>query len=587
MSTKQRTTGLQVYRRLLRYAFPYWRYLLVAVVGLVLTAISQPLFAWIMGPLLDKAILQRDPDVIAWLPIGILGIFLLRGTAMFVASYYMGMVGRIITKVLRNQIFEQLLHLPMHFFEQRTAGKLLAYINYYTEQVANATIRGATSLIQDSVTIIGLFALMLYQNWRLTLSILIIFPLIALIIAYVSKRLRRLSHDVQSSVGDVTHIAAEMVQGYKTIRVLNGADYEAKRFDHANETNLQFQMQRLVIELLSTPIVQLMVAIALALVIYIATLPATLATLSPGSFMSFVMAMILLLTPLRNLTQLNTQLQSAIAAGESIFDLLDHPTEMDTGTIQLKNCRGKVTFKAVSFYYQNSDKVVLNRISVQVNSGETVAIVGKSGSGKTTLVNLLPRLYNYQTGQIFIDDQLITDINLDSLRTQFAYVSQDIVLFNDTVRNNIAYGEKQSLSFKAIKAAAKAAYALEFIEALPQGFETNIGDNGVLLSGGQRQRISIARAILSAAPILILDEATSALDTESERHIQLALEQLRKNRTTFVIAHRLSTVEHADRILVMEDGKIIESGQHHELLQRGGKYAQLHAMQFVDTPQSG
>ena len=583
MSIKQRTTGLQVYRRLLRYAFPYWRYLLIAVVGLVLTAISQPLFAWIMGPLLDKAILQQDPDVIAWLPLGILGIFLLRGTAMFLASYYMGMVGRIITKVLRNQIFSQLLHLPMHFFEQRTSGKLLAYINYYTEQVANATIRGATSLIQDSVTIIGLFALMFYQNWRLTLSVLIIFPLIALIIAYVSKRLRSLSHNVQESVGDVTHIATEMVQGYKTIRVLNGADYEEKRFDNANEKNLQLQMKRLVIELLSTPIVQLMVAIALAMIIYIATLPSTLETLSPGSFMSFVMAMILLLTPLRNLTQLNTQLQSAIAAGESIFDLLDHPQEENQGTIQLKNCQGKVTFKAVSFSYQDSDKRVLNNISFSINAGETIAIVGKSGSGKTTLVNLLPRLYNYQTGQILIDDQLITEIDLHSLRASLAYVSQDIVLFNDTIRNNIAYGEQQSLSLEAIKAAAKAAYALEFIAALPEGFDTVIGDNGVLLSGGQRQRLSIARAILSAAPILVLDEATSALDTESERYIQAALEQLRQNRTTFVIAHRLSTIENADRILVMEAGEIVESGQHYELLQQGQKYAQLHAMQFREA----
>jgi len=583
MSIKQRTTGLQVYRRLLRYAFPYWRYLLIAVVGLVLTAISQPLFAWIMGPLLDKAILQRDPDVIAWLPIGILAIFLLRGIAMFLASYYMGMVGRIITKVLRNQIFSQLLHLPMHFFEQRTSGKLLAYINYYTEQVANATIRGATSLIQDSVTIIGLFALMFYQNWRLTLTVLIVFPLIALIILYVSKRLRRLSHNVQDSVGDVTHIATEMVQGYKTIRVLNGADYEAKRFDYANENNLQLQMKRLVTELLSTPIVQLMVAIALAIVIYIATLPATLETLSPGSFMSFVMSMILLLTPLRNLTQLNTQLQSAIAAGESIFDLLDHSTESDTGKIQLKNCQGKITFKDVSFHYQSSEKAVLNTISFDINAGETIAIVGKSGSGKTTLVNLLPRLYNYQTGKILIDDQVITDINLNSLRANIAYVSQDIVLFNDTLRNNIAYGDKQSLSLHTIKAAAKAAYALEFIETLPNGFDTIIGDNGVLLSGGQRQRISIARAILSAAPILILDEATSALDTESERYIQSALEKLRKNRTTFVIAHRLSTIENADRILVMEEGEIIESGQHHELLTLGKKYAQLHAMQFHES----
>jgi subfamily B ATP-binding cassette protein MsbA len=499
---------------------------------------------------------------------------------MIVCPASMGMVGRIITKTLRNEIFTHMLHLPMHFFEKRTSGKLLAYINYYTEQVANATIRGATSLIQDSVTILGLLGLMLYQSWQLTISLLIVFPLITMIIIYVSKRLRRLSHNVQDSVGDITHIANEMVHGYKTIRVLNGAAYEAQRFDQVNEKNLQFQMKRLVTELLSTPLVQLMVAIALAIIIYIATLPSTLETLSPGSFMSFVMSMILLLTPLRNLTQLNAQLQGAIAAGESIFDLLDHPQEKNTGQQQLENCQGKITFKAVSFYYHSSKSPVLKQLNFTIYSGETIAIVGQSGSGKTTLVNLLPRLYNYQTGQILIDDHVITELELDNLRANIAYVSQDIVLFNDTIAHNIAYGEKQNLSLNTIKDAAKAAHALEFIENLPDGFDTLIGDNGVLLSGGQRQRLSIARAILSSAPILILDEATSALDTESERYIQLALEQLRKNRTTLVIAHRLSTIENANRIFVMQDGEIIESGQHQELLTLGKKYAQLHAMQF-------
>jgi subfamily B ATP-binding cassette protein MsbA len=578
----QRTIGLQVYRRLLRYSLPYWRYLLIAVIGLTLSAASQPLFAWIMGPLLDKAILQHDPMVITWLPIGILAIFILRGGAMFLSSYYMGMVGRIITKTLRNEIFTKMLHLPIDFFEKRTSGKLLAYINYYTEQVSNATIRGATSLIQDTVTIIGLLGLMLYQNWLLTLSVFVTFPIIALIIMVVSKRLRSFSHDVQNSVGDITHIANEMVQGYKTIRVLNGSEYEAQRFDHVNEKNLQFQMKRLVIELISTPLVQFMVAIALAIIVYIATLPTTLESLSPGSFMSFIMAMILLLTPLRNLTQLNAQLQGAIAAGESIFDLLDHPAEKDTGQQQLKQCQGKVSFENVSFQYQGSEQPVLKNINFSVRSGETIAIVGRSGSGKTTLVNLLPRFYQNHTGKICIDGQPLEEIQLNSLRSNIAYVSQDIVLFNDTIRNNIAYGDKRDVDIATVKAAASAAYALEFIEALPDGFDTLIGDNGVLLSGGQRQRLSIARAILSLAPILILDEATSALDTESERHIQLALETLSQNCTTFIIAHRLSTIENADRIFVMQEGEIIESGTHQELLQLGKKYAQLHSMQFDD-----
>ena len=579
MST-ERTTGFQVYRRLIAYSFPYWRYLTVAIIGLVLTAASQPLFAWIMGPLLDKAILQHDPDVIAWLPLGILGIFLLRGGAMFVSSYYMGIVGRIITKTLRNQIFTHMLYMPIHFFEKRTSGKLLAYINYYADQIANTSIRGITSVIQDSVTIIGLLGLMFYQSWSLTLSMLIVFPIITVIVLYVSKRLRRLSHKVQDSVGAVTHIANEMTHGYKTIRIFNGNSYESARFDQANEENMRLQMKRLVTELLSTPIIQLMVAVALAIIVYIATLPSTLETLSPGTFMSFIMSMILLLTPIRNLTQLNSQLQGAIAAGESIFDLLDSATETDNGTKKLEKCQGKVSYKDVSFIYNGTDQPVLKNINFTVDAGETIAIVGKSGSGKTTLVNLLPRFYNNETGQILIDDIPVSDIKLHSIREKIAYVGQDIVLFNDSIRNNIAYGDMQKLPIEKVKEAAQAAHALEFIEKLPDGFDTVIGDNGVLLSGGQRQRLAIARAILAPSPILILDEATSALDTESERYIQIALDKLLENRTTFIIAHRLSTIENADRIFVMEDGEIIESGNHQELLSLGKKYAQLHAMQF-------
>ena len=579
MST-ERTTGFQVYRRLIAYSFPYWRYLLIAVIGLVLTAASQPLFAWIMGPLLDKAILQHDPDVIAWLPVGILGIFLLRGTTMFISSYYMGIVGRRITKTLRNQVFTSMLYMPISFFEKQTSGKLLAYISYYADQIANTSIRGMTSIIQDSVTIIGLLGLMFYQNWQLALTMLLVFPIITLIVLYVSKRLRRLSHKVQNSVGDVTHISNEMIHGYKTIRIFNGNHYESNRFNAANEKNMQLQMKRLVTELLSTPIVQLMVAIALAVIIYIATLPSTLETLSPGSFMSFIMSMILLLTPIRNLTQLNSQLQGAIAAGESIFDLLDSPPEKDTGTQTLKNCQGRVTYKDISFIYSGTEQTVLKNINFTIEAGETIAIVGKSGSGKTTLVNLLPRFYNNEKGEILIDNIPVSDIKLHNIRENISYVGQDIVLFNDTIRNNIAYGDMQKLPIEKIKEAAHAAHALEFIEKLPNGFDTEIGDNGVLLSGGQRQRLAIARATLSPAPILILDEATSALDTESERYIQIALDKLLKNRTTFVIAHRLSTIENADRIFVMEGGEIIESGKHADLLKLNKKYAQLHAMQF-------
>lgn len=577
-----RTTGLQVYQRLIGYSLEYGHYLLLAIVGLIISAVTQPLFAWILGPLLDKAILQRDQVVIAWLPLGILGIFLLRGVAMFVSGYYIGLVGRQVTKTLRDQVFAHLLRMPVRFFENTSSGKLLAYVSYYIDQVANASIRGITSLVQDSVTIIGLLALMFYQSWQLTLATLVIAPLITVVVVYATRRLRRLSHKVQDSVGQVTQIANEMIRGYKVVRIFNGEQYESQRFSAANEDNINLQMKRMVTELLSTPLVQFMVAVALAAMVYIATRESTLETLSPGTFMSFIMSMILMLTPIRNLTQLNAQLQTAIAAGEGIFELLDSQTERDNGTQVLQQCRGEVEFRDVAFVYPETDKVVLRNINLTVKPGEKIALVGKSGSGKTTLVNLLPRFHDVQTGEIRLDGVPLQDIRLHDLRSQLAYVGQDIVLFNDSVRNNIAYGDMRGMPEERIRAAAEAAHALEFIEKLPQGFDTLIGDNGVMLSGGQRQRLSIARAILSSAQILILDEATSALDTESERHIQAALDRLLENRTTFMIAHRLSTIENADRILVMQDGEILESGKHADLLAQNGQYARLYALQFHD-----
>ncbi len=579
-SSPQSYAGLQVYRRLIGYALPYWQYLLLAVLGLIISAVTQPLFSWILGPLLDKAILKHDVSVIQWLPWGIIGIFLLRGVAMFVSGYYIGLIGRMMTKTLRDQVFTHMQRLPIGFFEQNTGGKLLAYVSYYIDQVASASIKGITSVVQDSATILGLLGLMFYQSWQLTLGMLIIVPFITVIIVYVTRHLRRLSHKVQHSVGDVTQIANEMIRGYRVVRIFNGEAYEAQRFSTANEHNMQLQMKRMVVELLSTPLVQFMVAVALAAMVFVATRQSTLATLSPGTFMSFIMSMILMLTPIRNLTQLNAQLQTAIAAGESIFELLDTLPEQDHGKQVLTQCRGEVRFEQVSFMYPGTQKTVLRNIDFAVKPGERIALVGKSGSGKTTLVNLLPRFHELSHGQITLDGMPLPSISLHSLRQQMAYVGQEVVLFNDTVRNNIAYGAMRERNDTDVYAAAEAANALEFIQQLPQGFDTVIGDNGVLLSGGQRQRLSIARAILSNAPILILDEATSALDTESERHIQAALERLLENRTTFMIAHRLSTIENADRILVMKDGEIVESGKHAELLALNGQYARLYSLQF-------
>ena len=575
--------GLQVYRRLASYSLRYWPYLLFAVLGLLISAITQPMFAYIMGPLLDKAILKRDPEVIAWLPLGIMGIFLLRGVAMFVSGYFMGLVGRSVVQKIRGDVFNHLLRLPVPYFQQHSAGQLLSQLTFYTDQLTTAATRGITVLIQETATIIGLLGLMFYRSWQLSLGLLIILPLIAVVIMYATKRLRRLSQHVQSSMGAVTQISNELVQGYKVVRIFNGENYESQRFKQANEHNMQLEMKRLLTELLSTPLVQFLVAVALAAIVYIATRESTLETLSPGIFMSFILAMIMLLTPLRNLTQLNGQLQRGIAAGESIFQLLDEPPEADEGRLTLSSCKGVVEFKDVSFTYPHTGKPVLKHISFKAAAGQKIALVGRSGSGKTTLVNLLVRFYDYQAGQIELDGIALPELSLQDLRRQIAYVGQDIVLFNDTIRNNIAYGEMQAAPLTKIRAAAEAAHALEFIDQLPQGLDTVIGDNGVLLSGGQRQRLAIARAILSEAPILILDEATSALDTESERHIKAGLEHLLQGRTTFMIAHRLSTIESADCILVMQDGEIIESGTHAELLALNGQYARLHAMQFSES----
>jgi subfamily B ATP-binding cassette protein MsbA len=582
--------GLVIYKRLATYALKHWRYLIIAFIGLVIAGSTVPLFALYMQPLLDGTFMEKDPEIIRWAPFALLIIFLLRGIASFMSSYSMEWIGRSVVKEIRSELFTRLLRLPVSFYDKTNSGQLVTRLIYHVEQVSVAATKGLTVLVQDSVIVIGSLAVMFYYSWELALIVLFAAPIIAGLITYISKRFRRLSKQIQEQVGEVTQISNEAISATREIRIFDGIDYEIKRFEAVNEKNHKSYMKKVITERLSMPIVQFIMAIALAVVVYSATQGELLEKFTPGRFMAFMTAMIALFDPIKRLTGVNAVLQGGIAAGESIFTLLDEPAEKDKGTQTLKRAKGDFEFNDVSFSYSDSSTIsndylqaVLNGISFSVKAGEKIALVGQSGSGKTTLVNLLPRFYDNWSGEITLDGHLLQDIQLTNLREQFAYVGQDVTLFNDTIRNNIAYGNMRSASDDEVNSAAESAYALEFIKKLPKGLDTQVGENGTLLSGGQKQRVAIARAILSNAPILILDEATSALDTKSERHIQNALETLLENRTTFMIAHRLSTIEKADKILMMEEGAIIESGTHKELLAKKGAYSKLYNLQFVDA----
>lgn len=554
--------------------------MLLAVLGMFISAATEPAFAAIMKPLLDGSFVDRDPEIIRWVPIVMVAIFLARGVSTFVTDFLMIRVGRQVVKQFRSNMFSQYLAMPARFFDQSTSGDLISKMTYDVEQVAAAATSAITVLIRDTLTVIGLLAWMLYLSWQMTLGILLISPVVMLTIVFVTKRFRRISKRIQGSMGQVTHVTQEMIEGQRVIKAFGGQAYERAHFEQANENNRRLHVKMALTKSATAPIIQFLVALVLAGIIMFATREEFHDTLSVGTFMSFMTAMMMILTPIRRLTNVNATIQQGIAAGESLFAVLDQTPERDTGTQVIKRATGHLDFNDVSFRYADNSGPVLDSISFSMQAGETIALVGRSGSGKSTLANLVPRFYETSTGKISLDGVSLQDITLESLRDQIAYVGQNTTLFNDSIRNNIAYGHLNSASEKSIVAAAKAANAWEFIEQLPQGLDTEVGEQGALLSGGQRQRLSIARALLKDAPLLILDEATASLDSESERHIQTALERLSQNRTTLVIAHRLSTIENADRILVMDAGKIVESGTHHELLQKQGAYARLHQLQF-------
>jgi subfamily B ATP-binding cassette protein MsbA len=579
-------SATDIYRRLLSYVKPYWFVFIIAIIAMLVFAATETALAAMMKPLLDGSFVERDATIIKLIPIALIALFIVRGIANFITVYGLGWIARNVIRNLRAEMFDQLLILPTSFYDKSTPGQLLAKLLYDVEQVANAATDAIITVIRDSLTILGLLLWMIYLNGYLSLIILTTVPIIGLLVYKISSRFRRISKTIQQSMGDVSHISGEVIEGNREVKTFGSQAYEIKRFEKVNQQNRRQRMKMLATDAISQPIIQLITVLGLSVVIYLATLPNMLDQITPGSFISFVTAMFMILTPLKRLTKINAKLQRGIAAAQSIFELLDEQPEQDLGNKIVSRVQGDIQYKNVSFSYSSCNDTTtktLDSISFHAKPGQTIAFVGHSGSGKTTLVSLLARFYPLSQGKIEIDGMDINELTLRSLRQQISLVNQQVILFNDTIANNIAYGQKDVTNDQII-AAAKAAYAWSFIERLPDGLATEVGQNGVLLSGGQRQRIAIARALLRDAPILILDEATASLDSEAERHIQLALEALMKQRTTLVIAHRLSTIEKADLIIVMHEGKIVESGTHTELLTKGQHYAELHRLQFQEKP---
>ena len=579
--TKTELSSKALYLRLLRYILPYWRIFAISVIGTIAVAATEPALPALLKPLLDGSFVQRDQTMIKLIPLALVGLFLLRGIFTFISNYTINWVSTKLVMDLRNLMFDRLVTLPTPFYDNISSGTVIANVAYNVTQVTSAGANVITVLVRDSFTILGLLGWLLYLNWKLTLIALVMIPMIAVIVRYFSLRLRSMSRGAQSTMGDITHALEETLDGHKVVKIFGGQEYEKERFHDATNRMRNFNMKETVASGLNVPLVQLLAAIALAVIVYMATLQSQGNQVSVGSFVSFITAMLMLLAPIKRLTGVSESLQKGLASAEVVFEMLDRPPEPDRGTVEIQQAKGELEFRNVTLQYDEGSGLALENVSLTIHPGETIALVGQSGGGKTSLVNLIPRFYHPSSGQILLDEQNIEDIKLNSLRDNIALVSQDVVLFNDTIAANIAYGRARGASEKEVIAAAEAAHAMEFIREMPQGLKTLVGENGVKLSGGQRQRIAIARAILKNAPILILDEATSALDTHSERYVQAALETLMQNRTTLVIAHRLSTIEKADRIVVMHKGRIAEIGTHQELLDRDGVYAKLHRIQFA------
>ncbi|MBS0439232.1 MAG: lipid A export permease/ATP-binding protein MsbA [Proteobacteria bacterium] len=572
------------WRRLLGYSSRYWPIAILAAIGMIFDAACGSAFTLIIKPMLDDLFVHKDKATIFWMPIFIIGLFLVRGMATYTAGYNMAKIARGVIQTLREEVFRKYLTLPAAFFQRESSSVQISRMTFTVEQVANASTDGLKILVMDGLMIVGQVSVMLYHSARLTVALFVLAPPVALIVWYVGKRYRRISHRIQDSVGSITGMVDEVVNGQREVRIYGGREYEQGRFARVNESIRRLNLKIASTNSMANAVVQFVAAFALALVIFLATRPgAILREMSPGTFMSLITAMLVMLPSLKRLTTVQSNMQRGVVAAQDIFAVLDTDEEHDAGKLRVERARGEIVLDGVSFAYPGANESALRGIELHCPAGSVTALVGRSGSGKSTLASLIPRFHDPEAGQILLDGKPLADYALDNLRAQIAWVGQQVVIFDDTVARNIAYGALGGASREAIVEAARAANALEFIDALPNGLDSRVGEGGALLSGGQRQRIAIARAILKDAPILILDEATSALDSESESLIQDALKRLLRQRTVIVIAHRLSTIEHADRIAVLDAGRIVETGTHAELLARGGQYALLHRMQFRDN----
>ena len=564
-----------LYLRLFAYAWKYKGVFLIGILGLVFLSATNTAFLATIKQVTDEGFVKQSPDKMALLPIMLFGLMAVRGLSGFFSGFAMRWVARRVVEDLRRSVFQQLMRLPITYFDEQSAGIVVAKITYDVEQMSGAATRSAISLVSDTLTALGIIGYMLYLDWRLTLIFALIAPIMAFYLRAMTPKLRNAGKQAQDSIGEMTKVAEEAISGQRIVKIFGASRYENQRFAKVAAKNRHMQIRLARLSGMNSMVIELLAAVSLGLVVYYAV-----GRFSAGEFAAFVAALLMLIAPIKHLTAMNEEVQVALAAAQSVFGVIDIEPEADDGKQVLARTHGEIEFKNVSLSYQNAKRPALNDISFTIKPGEKLALVGRSGGGKTTLVNLLPRFYELQHGQVLIDGVDMRTLPLANLREQFSLVSQDVILFNDTIFNNIAYGVLRDASEEDVINAAKAAHAWEFIQQLPQGLQNEIGDRGVRLSGGQRQRIAIARAILKDAPILLLDEATSALDTESEQHVQAALDTLMQNRTSIVIAHRLSTIENADRIMVMEQGKIVEAGTHDTLIKQNGHYAKLYQKQF-------